>query len=74
MPLLRRSCELRRGAGLTILEIMTVHWLFRFRRFREPQIQRLRWLVVLYAVLGAVVAFFLGILFLIGIVLRARTA
>jgi hypothetical protein len=51
---------------------MTVNWLFQLRNIHEPQVQRLRWLVLLYAVLGLVVAFFLGIFLVIGIVLRVR--
>jgi hypothetical protein len=53
-----------------ILEYMTIRWLIRFAKVKTPEVQRLRWQVGLFAVLG-LVAFVITALFVLVVFLRA---
>jgi len=53
-----------------ILEYMTIRWLIRFAKVKTPEVQRLRWQVGLFAVLG-LVALVITALFVLVVFLRA---
>ena len=57
-----------------ILEFMTIRWLIRYADVKAPEVKRLRWHVVLFAVLGLIAFVITGLLFLVAFLSTALRA